>query len=777
MSERPRRSPVPPASASSSSFRWLILVALVVAASGAAAWMALGPMSGERASPGADNASIPAYVDERLCANCHASEWSAWQSSHHDLAMQEAAPETVLGDFGDVLFTHFGRSSRFFTRDGDFFVNTEGPDGVAADFEVAYTFGVEPLQQYLLALPGGRMQAFQVAWDTVGKAWFHLSSDAEIGPGEPFHWTGAYQNWNLMCASCHSTDLRKNYDSGSDTYQTSWSAIDVGCQACHGPGEAHVLRVEGGPDAGSDPTNGLVVDFRGQGPRYEVDQCAACHSRRFPVSAAHVPGEPLLDHFVPATLAEGLYYPDGQILDEVYVYGSFVQSRMYRQGVACTDCHDAHTLRLRAEGNRVCTGCHAADATPDRFPTLAPLAYDSPAHHFHEPATEGARCVSCHMPARTYMEVDPRRDHGFRVPRPDLSIATGSPNACNLCHADQTPEWAGAEIAARFPNIAPGGVHYGEILTAARSGLPDSLASLVDLIEDPDQPAIVRATAMELAGTFGESGMRMLAAQLGDPDPWLRWSALSQLDTLPPSERPGIVGPLLADPARAVRSEAARLLISVGLRPELPGFEPALSEYLALLESIADTPAGRVGRAQVAAANGGANAAISDYRAALRIDPDYLPAALNLATLYSQLGRNGDALPVLDAALERTPESGEAWYSRGLLLGEEGRFAEASDSLASAARLLPDRSRVRYNYGLALLQIGRRAEALEQLQAAAGLAPGSPDFVRALVIFYVQESRWPEALPHARELAALLRGDAEASRLLADIEGRAGRSP
>ena len=244
--------------------------------------------------------------------------------------MQEATPETVLGDFNDTAFTHFGVTSRFFQRDGRFFVNTEGPDGAPADFELTYAFGVEPLQQYLAPFPGGRLQSLSIAWDTERNQWFHLYPDERIKPDDPLHWTGRYQNWNLMCADCHSTNLRKNYDVASDTYETTWAEIDVGCQACHGPGASHV-ELAGAAEEGSNPPEGwgLVSPLTppsGDDQNTEVETCAPCHSRREPLTPVAAHGGTLLDDYLPARLREGLYHPDGQILDEVYVYGSFVQS-------------------------------------------------------------------------------------------------------------------------------------------------------------------------------------------------------------------------------------------------------------------------------------------------------------------------------------------------------------------------------------------------------------------------------------------------------------------
>ena len=321
-----------------------------------------------------------------------------------------------------------------------------GPDGKPADFEVVYTFGIEPLQQYLVEFPGGRLQSLTIAWDTKDKRWFHLYPGEDIPPDDPLHWTGRYQNWNGMCAECHSTNLQKNYDPEADTYQTTWSEINVSCQACHGPGAEHVAwgRSWKAGNGDTESSNGLIVDFRGHDSRYQVDTCARCHSRRRQVSAEDAHGRHLLDDFLPSLLRDDLYHADGQILDEVYVYGSFLQSKMYAAGVRCTDCHDAHSAGLKAPGNDLCVQCHQPHNNR-RFATLKARHYDSTTHHFHPAGSPGAQCVNCHMPAKTYMVVDPRRDHSFRIPRPDLSVKLGTPNACTGCHDNQTRRLGGRE--------------------------------------------------------------------------------------------------------------------------------------------------------------------------------------------------------------------------------------------------------------------------------------------------------------------------------------------
>ena len=449
---------------------WLVLLGIALAA---AVLLLRPPDSGPPAPP---QDSAARFVPRSTCVGCHRQEYEAWKGSHHDLAMDVATDATVLGDFDGATFTHFGTTSRFFKRDGKFFVNTDGPDGKPADFEVQYTFGAQPLQQYLLALEGGRLQALTICWDTEHKRWFHVY-DEPIAHDDELHWTGLRYNWNSMCAECHSTDLRKNFDPETNAFSTTWSEIDVSCQACHGPGSRHAewaLDVARGEVAATeDETKGLEVRLKDPDASVQVEACARCHARRSEVGGDYRHGKPFMDHYAPQLLTEGMYHADGQILDEVYVYGSFLQTKKRRRGVRCSDCHDAHTARLRRPGNELCVHCHQQQPPP-QFETLKPKVYDTPAHHFHEKDGSGSQCVDCHMPARTYMVVDPRRDHSFRVPRPDLSVKLGTPNACNGCHTEQSAQWAAEAVERWYPRTETRPQHFAEIFHAARAGSIDA---------------------------------------------------------------------------------------------------------------------------------------------------------------------------------------------------------------------------------------------------------------------------------------------------------------
>jgi predicted CXXCH cytochrome family protein len=666
----------------------------------------------------------------------------------------------VLADFANTSAVANGDTVRFTRRGERYFAHLTGPDGVVADFEVLYTFGVEPLQQYLVPLEGGRLQALTVAWDTERGEWFDLYPGDTLRPGDPLHWSGRLQRWNGRCAECHSTGLRVSYDVESDIYRTTWASIDVGCQACHGPGATHTAQAQSGTFAES--AYGLVAGRAKGRDAGWIDTCARCHVRRSRMTAEHLPGSTFDDEFALALLREDLYHADGQILDEVYVTGSFLQSLMHRRGVVCTDCHDAHSGATVAQGNSLCTRCHGRNP-PASFPTLHAADYDSPAHHHHEPDSPGAACIECHMPSRTYMRVDPRRDHGMRIPRPDLSATIGTPNACTGCHTERPAEWAAAAVDTWYgaPERPP---HYGEALTAARSGAAGSVERLVAILGDTTAPAIVRATAVDQLGAAGtRDAILAILDALRDPDALVRATAVDALDAVPADSRPALLVPLLSDGSAPVRIAAARMLAPVASRIAEPGvanaIESALSQYRAAQLAQADQPESHHNLGELHSAQGRPRLAEASYVDALRIDSTFLPARVNLAMLYNEFGRDDEAERLLRGAIALEPDLGELHYSLGLLLAELGRLDESAAELAVAADLLPGRPRVHYNLGLALQLTGDLDGAEAALLRAHSLAPADPAFVNSLAHFYRTQSRSAEAARYARMLRDIMNAD------------------
>ncbi len=691
------------------------------------------------------------FVGREQCIDCHTAAYESWLGSDHDNAMDIASEETVSGDFNNVEFEHRGVVSRFYRKDEKYFVNTEGPGGEMADFEVTHTFGVEPLQQYMVPFPGGRLQVLSVVWDVERAQWISLNPDTDIAADDWLHWTRNGQNWNGMCAECHSTNLRKNFDPETNTYDTQWSEIDVSCEACHGPGSTHVdwanIDPMGRPDAGN---YGLEVQTSDIDNQQLVALCAACHSRRAEIADYdHSQGE-LLDSVVPSLLEENLYHPDGQILDEDYVWGSFLQSKMYANGVRCDDCHNVHSLQLHRDGNDLCLQCHLSET------------FDTATHHFHQHEvdgvpSDGALCVKCHMPEQPYMVIDYRADHSIRVPRPDLTLEIGSPNACSQsgCHDDQTVEWS-ADAYTRWYGEARK-PHFGSVLAAARSGDPDAEAGLHALLENTLNPVIVRATVLSALQVYGGDRVdRAMRQALTDENALMRVTAVDAVSHPTPEGLVDRLGPMLFDSVRAVRIRTAARLAGVGpeyLTPlQREALDKELSAYVEATKHSLDFAASGMNLGNFYANRGDATQAEHYYRMALDVDDLFFPAKMNLAVLTSQQGRNVEAEKLLREVLDDHPEQHDAAYSLALLLVGLNRMEEGANFLARAAEGLPQRARIQYNYGLLLAQLLRDDEAEVVLHNALNLEPQNFDYLFALADFYFKREQFDKALVMAERM-------------------------
>ncbi len=748
----------------------------------------------------ADDAVKASYVGVEVCAGCHQTQAERWKTSHHALAMEKATPETVLGDFSGVSIENFGVVSTF-SRVGDkFMVRTDGPDGALHDYEITYTFGIDPLQQYLIGFPDGRYQVLGLAWDTRPKAkggqrWFHLYPDEKLQPGSLLHWTGRDQTWNYQCADCHTTDLKKNFDLSANTYATTWASLGVTCESCHGPGSRHVAWAKSSPgpaslDKSDRPDKALMgleawlkaTDHgtwqmnpaTGTAHRTEplasteLNACASCHSRRHLLAKGLAPDAPFLDAAAPGLLVPGQYHPDGQIDGEVFEYDSFLQSAMHKAGVVCTNCHEPHTAKLRAEGNGLCAQCHL----PEKF--------DVSSHHKHSPGNPGAQCVSCHMPTKNYMVVHDRRDHSLRVPRPDLSVSIGTPNACNQCHTDRSAEWAAKTVAQWYPNGRQTTPHYGTALHAGRTGAIDAEWQLDQLIQDKSQPAIARASALPLLPQYmSAASAPAIKAAIADPDPLVRMAVPQALPPTPSRPMIDAILPLLSDPVRAVRVETARVIAGIDPQTMTPeqrsAFAGAYQELISAEMIDADRPETHLNLGLLKTRRQQLNEAEAEYRTALRLDPKFVPALVNLADLYRQRGQDKEGAELLRTAIAIEPNNAAIKHSLGLLLVRQRNPAEALPLLRDASALDPANARYAYVYAVALNSAGSTAEAKAILERTHKQHPTDRNVLLGLIAFERDSGDVAAAIAHAQELAALEPRNPQIRALLDDLRRRLGR--
>ncbi len=707
------------------------------------------------------------FIGSESCAGCHQKEYKAWQSSQHAKAMQHADAKTVLGNFNNVDFTYNGITSTFTQRDGNFYVRTDGADGKLTEFKISYTFGLDPMQQYLIEFPDGRMQALSIAWDSRaadqgGQRWFHLYPNEKIDFADELHWTKRTQNWNYMCADCHSTDVKKNYDEASNTYKTTWKEITVGCEACHGPGSEHIkqAKVVGKDYSGDDltvqfiernsvawainPTTGNAVRSTAKTTETEMQVCAQCHSRRGQIADGYRPGMNFHDYYRTAALAPGLYHADGQQLDEVFISGSFEQSKMYKAGVTCSDCHDPHTQKLKAEGNAVCAGCHL------------PSKYDAQSHHQHPQGSQGAQCANCHMPETTYMVIDPRRDHSMRIPRPDISMITGAPNACNNCHRENDAAWAVDAIKSWGVTQPKGFQQFSGAFHAAAMNSPDANVQLANVASNLTHPAIARAGALELLANY-PTQMSVFSATkaLNDADPVVRRAAITALQNLPAEQKRSQLMPLLNDPIRTVRIEAASALVDsmLGAMPEqMQAFNKASAEYIVAQKFIADTPEGQSALGGYFTRQGNFIEAEKHMLLALKLDDRFIPAYVNLADLYRIQGRETDSESALRKAIAVAPQSAPAHHALGLALVRQKKIPDAIIELRKSTKLDPQNTRYAYVMAVAYNSAGQNPAAFSEIRRALKLNPNDLDLLIAGATFAKQTGEIEQIRFYVEEL-------------------------
>lgn len=738
----------------------------------------------------------PTFVGRGRCIDCHQAEAKKFAGSHHDLAMDLATEKTVLGDFDDVEFTHHDVKSRLFRQGDKYMIHTEGPTGKMEDFEVKFVFGVDPIQQYMVEFEQavkmapseiGRVQVLRISWDVHGKKWFYLPPPdvaEKLEPTDDLHWTGVAQRWNNMCADCHSTNLHKNFDVKTASYHTTFSEMDVSCEACHGPGSVHVQLAES-KSLFWDRKRGFgLAKLKGKDTAPQIDSCAQCHSRRRKVHPDFRPGEPFFDHYATELASSLTYFSDGQIMDEVYVHGSFLQSKMYHKGIRCTDCHDPHTARVKHKGNKLCVSCHTHSAGK----------YDGPAHHQHRPGSTGSNCVECHMPETTYMEMDPRRDHSIRIPRPDLSVIAGLPNACVKCHFDEKklPEekregmrqyvdyvraaaddevigaeidrlnrWALKAVEKWYPDSkVPQSDHWGEYLNQAWDGEPESAASLLKVVRKKSYPAFVRATALSQLVSFGEpeKNCKSVERHLDDPHPLVRMAAASVYEPLMPrlemgrdydndtlatiadDLRPRIESLLLLldDESRLVRAESARVLCGIDHRVArivLEGEErdkmmAGLEELRVGVMENGDRAGAHAMMGNVYANLGWYDKAEEAYKAAVHVEPNVTGPRTNLAELMDYHGG------LLDKEAQRFARARNMEKVEQLAgkiatyrIRAEKYRADELPNIARDARLAPDNAPIIYRYAMSLYVNDQLAEAEKQLDRALKLEPRNPQYL------------------------------------------------
>ena len=681
------------------------------------------------------------FTGSAACVSCHQPEAEQWQNSDHHRAMELADEQTVLGNFDNSSFTYFGRKTVFFRQNGQFLVKTENQDGKIETFVVAYTLGYKPLQQYLVKFPDGRIQTLPFSWDTRankqgGQRWFHIYPNDNIKPDDPLFWTRTMQNWNHMCADCHTTNFAKNFSDEKNNFDSHWTELSNGCESCHGAGSAHIELMKNVKE--KTKTDLLINRLKTQ--TAQMDQCGVCHARRTRLKEGSA-NEKMMQSWQPELLHDNLYFTDGQMHDEVFNVGSFMQSKMYSAGVSCSNCHDSHSSKLKIEGNALCTQCHNK------------TNYDTEKHHFHLMNTTGAQCVECHMPTQTYMVVDPRHDHSFSIPRPDLSIKLGGnssvPNACVSCHQEKLQQkkrdshWATNAISNHMKKIGKSPIHphaFAESFWLARHEQVAAESALKKLVADNSVNSIVKATALlQLGNYLNPDSLVLIKTQLGNNDAIVRYGAVEALSAATPEQRIPLLLTVLNDNSSAVRLAAAPLLAEIDKATLSATQQKQLgnifSEYKKWLLADSDRGNALVNLANFYLMQGDIVMAQQYLDKALQRDEKSLSVLLNYADYHRHTNNDGAAEKLLRKAISIYPDSADAHYALGLLLVRVKNYPEAMRELKQATSLAPLSSQYAYVYAIGLYSTGSIGQAMSVLLQARDQFPANPSINAALYAY------------------------------------------
>lgn len=726
------------------------------------------------------------------CGSCHQQQVEEWKQSDHFHAMEKATSGTSLGLFDGRSIQYLGKPATF-TQDDDnkLWVDFFDEQGKQHHLNILYTFGYKPLQQYLFDAGKGKWQFIPFAWDSRseqegGQRWFVLHPDET--PNDTFHWTQQGQNWNQMCADCHVTDYKKNYDAKTQTYQPEFSAINVSCNACHGDDSQHIKWAKGDSsitNKGYDVNikmrtpvfhknaNGKMVSVQPLVQSQQVETCASCHARRTQLQDRTSPQD-IVNAFTPSLLSSGLYYPDGQISDEVYVWGSFMQSKMHDKGVTCTNCHNPHSGQLKLSGNETCTQCHTK------------AEYDADSHHKHAKFNQGNQCVDCHMPATTYMQVDPRRDHSFKVPRPDLSLSTGSPNACTQCHQDKDDNWAQQSLKTWYPNSQyQGSEHYGNVFHQADTGLLTASTELSKIAQDANYSDIVRASALSRMSTLPDANAMVAITRAVKSDGSLKkLGAIEAAENFPIAQRWRLLSPLLSDDALSIRTEAARVLAPIVpdlaqsaklSAQERDKLNQVLDEYRQVQAYQSDRGFSYAALGNLAINLNRLDEAQNHFNQAISVEPNFVPAYVNLADVYRRQNNEAEAQKVLLKGVEIAPDNASLYYSLAMSYVRSQDKAKALIELEQATLKAPDNVRYHYTYSLLLKDQGQREKAVKALEQAYQLSPSSPDLTYALAQEYSEMGQYFSALQYAQKLKQLVPNNPQVDAFIQQLKASVNR--
>lgn len=672
-----------------------------------------------------------AYVGSRSCRECHERFYKLWEPSHHGKAMQpytdgfakaELTAQSNAIAIGEVQF-------KAVLSPGDGYVLETGPDGTRK-YDIKHAMGGKNVYFFLTEMERGRLQVLPISYDVDSGEWFDTTASMVrhlgVTEDEALHWTDPMLTFNTSCFNCHVSQLRKNYDLATDTYQTVWREPGISCETCHGPSSEHnrVCREA----KGAVPADLKVLSWKALSPEQRNDACNVCHAKAAPITPAFNPGDRFFDHFDLTCFEDRDFYPDGRDLGENYTMTGWMMNPCAKQGkLDCIHCHTSSgRYRFQKENvNGACLPCHN-----ERVADIA-------AHSHHAVEKEGApTCVSCHMPLTTFGRMD-RSDHSFRPPSGEATLQFKSPNACNLCHKDKDAEWVADTIKKWHPDGKWTGrlVREGQLVQWARAENGEHLPDILEYVQADTADDIVVVSLLRLLAPCRDARVApVLRKMLGHAAPLVRSAAATSLGCRDMESARALL-PLLSDEYRLVRIRAANALLvyprHAMTAEQRTQFEAAEQELLASMRARPDQWSSHYNLGLYWGQLGQASKSLESYKLAIRMRPDVLMPYVNASIMASRLGDSDAALRYLLKAYELAPTHSAVNMNLGLLFAERNNLVKANMHLRLA--LVDKNTMPQAAYNLAVLVGGEDpSEAVDLCERAVNAAPGNRQYQQAL---------------------------------------------
>ncbi len=720
------------------------------------------------------------FSGSESCMECHEKFYQLWSPSHHGKAMEPMTAAYIASKnlVNSDDFSLEGKEYRVVFEDSTMTM-VERDGNSETKYPIVWALGGKNVSYYLTELDNGMLQTIPLAYDHNKKIWYNNPEsavrhfpDQNMPADQALPWKDRMYTFNTSCYSCHVSQLETNFDVATDSYRSTWKEPGINCETCHGPSAEHVRVMKIAEKKGKVPNDIKLIVTSKFTQEQHNSSCAPCHAQMRPITPSYMPGDRFWDNYDLVTLEDNDFYPDGRDLGETYTYTSWNMNQCMLNGeLHCVTCHTSSGRnRYKDNPNEACLQCHN-----NRTENLT-------AHTGHKADSEGSVCVNCHMPQTMFGRMM-QSDHSFRPPMPEATIRYGSPNACNLCHTDKTPEWANAIVKARpNGNYQDETIKWADLILQAKQGKWDNLDEMLDIIDNEKYDPVVQNSLIRLLDNCEDAKKWpvLIKTIVENHSPLVRSSAASGLlDNLSDEARKALVK-AAGDEYRLVRVSAALPLASFPSNSftaeDMESVGKATNEYLTSLVTRPDDWSSHYNLGVYYQNRGEIDHALESYEMAAKLYPESLMPFINSSVLYSYIGNQEKAEQNLRKVIELEPNNEAANLNLGLLLAEMGRLDEAEATLKKALSANPEGQAVAAkNLSVIVGQRGDFKNAVTYAETAWKIRPNDPVYGYTLAFYQVQNDQQQKAVETLKKVLVIKPDYTDARQLLADIYIKGGK--